>query len=376
MGATLRLIAGMAGLLVAPLAAAGESGPPGEGRGAPVYQARAIHEPTKRFPSSHCSAVTQTKSGDLLCCWYSGSAEKGKDVAVIGSRLPKGADRWEPVTVWQDEPNKSEGNPVLWTDPTGVVWFFYEIMHGGGWSSCTLHYRTSADEGRTWSEQQTMHPRWGINYKNHPVVLSSGRWLLPCYNELLDQSAIFFYSDDQGKTWTKGASVRRDLGDAMLQPTVIERRDGSLYAMMRCGKEKRLWEMTSADGGLSWSRPELSAMPNPGAAAEMVRLASGAALLVFNDNPSDRTPLTAALSDDEGRTWKVKRDLKSGPGGFHYPSAIQTRDGLIQVTYTDNRRFIGHLTFNEAWVRAEKAAAAPATPATPAPAAGGAGEEF
>ncbi len=72
------------------------------------------------------------------------------------------------------------------------------------------------------------------------------------------------------------------------------------------------------------------------------------------------------LSDDEGRSWKWKRSLEldnrgANASSFHYPSLIQTRDGLLHASYSyfmnhlgkdEPRKTIKHATFNVAWVKA------------------------
>jgi predicted neuraminidase len=82
--------------------------------------------------------------------------------------------------------------------------------------------------------------------------------------------------------------------------------------------------------------------------------------MVYNDLESVRHSLVAAISDDEGATWKWRRHLdgrpdQSGPNKYHYPSVIQTRDGAIHVTYsyfTAAGKSIKHVRINEDWVKA------------------------
>jgi predicted neuraminidase len=87
-------------------------------------------------------------------------------------------------------------------------------------------------------------------------------------------------------------------------------------------------------------------------AIEMVRLANGHVVLASNDGVErERTPLTLTLSTDGGRTWTQKRNLETGEGSFSYPSIIQSRNGLIHVTYSYRRLFIKHFQVDEAWIR-------------------------
>jgi predicted neuraminidase len=63
-----------------------------------------------------------------------------------------------------------------------------------------------------------------------------------------------------------------------------------------------------------------------------------------------RTPLSVALSTDEGATWRTPVSLEANPGEYSYPCVIETSDGMIHVTYTFLRKVIKHAEFNERWL--------------------------
>jgi len=71
-------------------------------------------------------------------------------------------------------------------------------------------------------------------------------------------------------------------------------------------------------------------------------------VLVYNDSMKDRTPLTAALSTDGGRTFPHRRNIMEGPGGFAYPYAVQTKDDAIHLVFTSHgRTVINRAIFDE-----------------------------
>lgn len=82
--------------------------------------------------------------------------------------------------------------------------------------------------------------------------------------------------------------------------------------------------------------------------------------MVYNDLEPGRYSRVAALSDDEGATWKWKRHLEGDPATpstsqYHYPSVAQAKDGAIHVTYTyfvPAGKSIKHVRFNEEWIKA------------------------
>jgi hypothetical protein len=64
-----------------------------------------------------------------------------------------------------------------------------------------------------------------------------------------------------------------------------------------------------------------------------------------------RTPLAAALSSDQDRTWPIRRNICEGDNDFAYPSAFQARDRRIHLVFTSNHRtVVNHAVFDEDWV--------------------------
>ena len=61
--------------------------------------------------------------------------------------------------------------------------------------------------------------------------------------------------------------------------------------------------------------------------------------LRYRDQPG-RSPLNAAVSRD-GQAWQAALVLEDEPKmEFSYPAVIQTRDGLVHITYTWKRQRI------------------------------------
>ena len=122
---------------------------------------------------------------------------------------------------------------------------------------------------------------------------------------------------------------------------------------------KRIHISSSKDDGVTWAQARDTEFPNPGASLEAIRLSNGHWILVHNDLEQGRYSLLAALSDDEGATWKWKRHIEGNPSlrapnQYHYPSVIQARDGSIHVTYsyfTPAGKSIKHVRFNEEWLK-------------------------
>lgn len=137
-----------------------------------------------------------------------------------------------------------------------------------------------------------------------------------------------------------------------IQPTVIQRSDLSLFALMRSGAwPRRSWQAVSVDLGHSWKNHRISGIKNPGSSLEMVKLHSGHVALIFNNSKTERSNLSLALSCDDGKTWPYIRIIEDKPGHC-YPSIIQDRFGLIHVIYSYNEQnSIAHFVTDEQWIK-------------------------
>ncbi len=158
-------------------------------------------------------------------------------------------------------------------------------------------------------------------------------------------------TSDEGRTWTFSHSP---YGYGVEQPSVIQRKDGSLVAFFRdSSPARRIRFSESSYEGLIWTPIRNTVLPNPGSGLEALKLKSGRILLIYNDVEDDpRCSLAVSLSEDEGRTWKWTRHIERDQSGrYDYPSIIQTQDGMIHGTFSCNVRTIKHVKFTEAWVQ-------------------------
>jgi hypothetical protein len=212
--------------------------------------------------------------------------------------------------------------------------------------------------------------RLGWMTRAHPFVLDGKRLIVPLYSDGFSFS-LMAITDDWGATWHTSTPL---VGAGNIQPSIVKRKDGSLYTLMRDNgpAPKRLHQSESRDRGDTWSPVADSDLPNPGSGAEVITLANGHWALISNDTENGRHSLAVSISDDEGKSWKWKRHLEKEPPGpnagrFHYPSILQARDGSLHASYSYHlaesgaakdaaglpmHKSIKHAHFNEAWVAA------------------------
>lgn len=308
----------------------------------------------------HPASITELANEDLYLAYYGGSGEYDLDTAVWGGRLKHGGAKWSRPVVIADTPFHSDGNPVVWQAPDGVVWLFYVVRYGDTWSDSRIHAKISKDGAQTWSDAFVLGEERGMMVRARPIVLHNGDYLLPIYHETghdremvgADTTSLFLRCDPKTMQWSETNRITARLG--CLQPAAVQLTDDYLVAYMRRGggyeprNDGYLVRAESHDGGRTWTEGKDSAFSNPNAAADFIKLRNGHLLLVYNDSMNDRSPLTAAISSDNDKTYPHKRNLIVGNDDFAYPYAIQTRDGKIHVVFTSHERTqVNHAVFDE-----------------------------
>lgn len=308
---------------------------------------------------AHCSGIVAFPDGELLAVFYWGITEAHHDQKIFAVRKEPDSNSWTDPEVIADDPFRMVGNPAIWIAPDTNKLFLFFVRSWGGWAVCNPRYQTSGDRGKTWSKSKSIY--WFISrgIKNPPIRTSRGWYVLPAYVEFRDYFSVFYISKDQGRTWKdSGARVKipddevpdrvdRDWGRLVLQPTVIEREDKSLLALMRAKRPLgQMYKTESYDGGQTWTDAEPYILPNPGGGFHWMRLQSGNLCIIYNhapvlpDHGFERNPLSVALSEDDGKTWSYRRnimeahdeDIHRRIGG--YPTMVQGEDGIIHATWS------------------------------------------
>ncbi|MGA1197005.1 MAG: hypothetical protein ACO36I_10975 [Candidatus Latescibacterota bacterium] len=61
-----------------------------------------VAPPSERFPSCHCSVITELDNGDLLVGYYAGTGEARPDAAWVIARRVSGRDQFDPLETGAD----------------------------------------------------------------------------------------------------------------------------------------------------------------------------------------------------------------------------------------------------------------------------------
>lgn len=308
----------------------------------------------------HGSSIVELPDGTLAVSWFHGEFEKSLDSRILWSRLAPGANEWSAPEVLFDDPLRSEGNSAWWVREDGAVFVFFVSIEGNGWAQARMRMIRSDDGGKTFGPPTTLFDGDCWMLRNKPVRLSGGEVLLPGYYECLGVP-VFVRSDDDFATWTleqrwgEGSWLLDHV--SQIQPALSVAKDGKVVALTRDGSQhRRVGRMVADTRARVWEPTRPTVLPNAGTGVDQVRLLDGHTVVLFNNSPTERFPLAAALSTDDTASFTAVRHLDDvcDPQGcsYSYPSVAQSqRDGSIWVSYTYDRRTIGWVHFNEAWLK-------------------------
>jgi predicted neuraminidase len=294
------------------------------------------------FPECHASTIVETGRG-LTVAWFGGKREKSPDVGIWLSHHWAEGGWTAPVEVANGIQHASKRypcwNPVLFQPRQGPLMLFYKVGPDPDewWGMLTV----STDDGLTWSEPRRLPEDVLGPVKNKPIQLANGEILCASSTEHAGWRVHFERTSDLGRTWGIIGPVNDGKAIGAIQPSILVHGAGRLQALGRTTKGK-VFEVWSEDNGLTWRPMILTSLPNPNSGTDALTLKDSRHLLVYNHTPRGRSPLNVALSSD-GKNWQAAWVLENEPGmEFSYPAVIQTRDGLVHVTYTWKRQRVKH----------------------------------
>jgi predicted neuraminidase len=369
--------------------------------------------PNPKTRQSHAASLVALSNGRVRAFWMDG--EEGSRAAVISSSVfePLSA-RWsEPMTVTDASATESNvlrhvrkiGNMVAHRTENGTLWLFYVTVSVGGWGGSSVSYRTSGNDGVTWSSARRLITSPFLNFstllRHAPVSYADGTIGLPLYHEFLNMFSELVRIDPSGRIID-----RQRLNDRFIaiQPQVLVQSPTQALVLMRNAGgvlPRKVIQSSTQDAGGQWSAASESVLPNPGSPVAGVVLSDGRLLIALNNTDLRRKVLSLALSADGGSRWRTVHMLEDqsrhgpvrldppvfidalraallaageslpeaqqaaefaaqvrcndqGKGNcdfeYSYPFVTQSSDGDFLVVYTWNRAHIRWLRFNQSWL--------------------------
>lgn len=310
-----------------------------------------LHPNATRLPFSHQGPFVTTGDGTVLCV-----------DAQNALRSTDEGRTWTASPIFRDATKYRISNErALLRTREGIViaaWMNVREMKspaGWNWGGPKADYRDfvlptyvcrSLDDGKTWEDPILLNKLWCgcihsmIETSNGRIVLV-GQEIIPEWRH----ATVMFVSDDKGVTWRRSNVL--DIGQGRhdhagsIEGTIVERKDGSLYQLLRT-ETGRLYQAVSRNGGLLWEDFRQSSIQSVTCCAQSLRLADGRIALLWNhpprhrpDSGRSREELSLAFSSDECATWSPPKVIAAsyGAGGrVSYPYIYERRPGELWIT--------------------------------------------
>lgn len=290
-----------------------------------------IAQPSAEHPRNSEGDVIVLKDGTLLVGWtdfYGGVPGDYAPARISAARSSDGGCTWgDHFTLVENTGGMNVMSVSFLRTPTGEILLFYCVKNTK--TDLKVCVRRSADEAKTWSEPLRITPETGYHVMNNArvVQLKDGRIICPVAwtEEAIRKGEVYrsvmYFSDDEGRSWTRGKGEIFCGQRGAMEPGVMELKDGRLLGIIRT-QFGMIWHAYSADRGDTWTEAKPWTVVTPEAPSTLVRLPdNGDLLLVYNpiaqmsgvSHSGRRTPMAAAISGDEGQTWSrmklVENDL-------------------------------------------------------------------
>ncbi|MGH9664143.1 MAG: sialidase family protein [Bryobacteraceae bacterium] len=299
-------------------------------------------------PRNSEGSFVALKDGRILFAYsrFTGGGDDNDSASIVGRYSSDGGRAWStgdrPIVGNEGGMNVMSASLLRLAD--GRIALFY--LRKNSTDDCHPYLRYSTDEARTWSDPILCIRDRGYYVLNNDRViqLHSGRLVLPvALHPARDGKlgsrgkAMVYLSGDAGRTWRRSKTVLEcpvDDRAGFQEPGVVELKDHRLMMFTRTALGSQ-YISYSSDSGETWSDAHPSAIRSPLAPASIKRIPStGDLLLVWNDTSArTRTPLTLAISTDDGKTWIHPRNLLASPAGWYCYTAIYFTRGRALLAF-------------------------------------------
>lgn len=288
------------------------------------------------------------RDGRLLFAWteFLGDGKSDWTGARLSARISsdRGATWGERFTLQENIGAMNVMEPDLLRLKSGKVLFLFARKNSP--ADCAPMVRISKDDAKTFSPPvpMTITPSPSYTGFNHDraIQLRGGRVLMPLFfttDYRVDPHirSRIYYSDDEGASWKPSETILElpQSKAGAQEPGVIELNDGRVMVWVRTDLG-RIYRAYSRDKGKTFSELQpIAGVESPRSPQSMKRHPrTGDLVLVWNNSPKERTPLSTAVSRDEGLTWTHRKVLDDTPGEtFAYTSLEWLRDGVFLSYY-------------------------------------------
>ncbi len=289
-------------------------------------------------------AITTAGDGSLVAVFDkrgASSSDLPNTITLVSMRSEDNGRTWsEPVVVAEGNSStgKTYGDAALLLDKTTNDIFCLYVGDRGFFEStatnrAVIYYSKSSDNGKTWSAPTSLNDfiykdtrsAWKAAFvaSGTGLQLSTGRLMfVMCVRPGDDNGDGFvdnwvLYSDNHGETWNVSETRATDVGN---EAKLVELDNGDVLMSIRNHSKGYRLFCKSTDGGINWGTSYLSDdLKDTDCNGDIIRYRNGEHNYLIHSLPnsaSERKDVSVFLSDDEGETWSIYRQLVSGNAAY------------------------------------------------------------
>jgi hypothetical protein len=328
-----------------------------------------IYEPVfvQKAPGNEATVV-RIESGKIKIFFVNrpGKADKLMSVTSHDSGI-----KWDDKKEEFSLPGEAYYANNLLRDKSGELHCIFHIFGNGenGYNGrhLNLWYCHTENHGERWTTPKKIYDgyvgaiRGFIQLKNNRLLLVFARAVpsrsqkpVPGETDFGIHEIISMYSDDLGETWlSSGNGINIPVESSQVtryggvEPCIIELNNGKTWMLIRTNKG-HLYESYSDNMGETWLPPKSTNFISSDSPATLLRLSDDRIVMIWSGNQrwddnrsyanGGREVLHAAISDNEGKSWKGFREVLISPSGHFiikmdigtaYPSAVETAEGKV-----------------------------------------------
>jgi sialidase-1 len=335
---------------------------------------------TNGYNSFRIPAIIILPNNELLA-FCEGRVKSDNDFGDINIVMKRSADKgktWSTLQTIVDNDSLQAGNPAPVVDlhdpafPNGRIFLFYntgnnhegEIRKGNGIRE--VWYKTSTDNGKTWSEATNISTsvhrpkqpkinqaynfaedwRSYANTPGHAIQFLQGKYqgriYVPANHSAgspqlnsEDYDAHGFYTDDHGRSFHLSQSIQVP-GSNESTVALISNNRLLLNARNQKGDIKARIIAISNDGGSHWDRTYFDRqLSDPICQGSILSIGNrkGKTILAFSNNADtiNRNNLTIRISFDEGKSWKKSFLIDTNPNSADQNNDYTAYSDLVKI---------------------------------------------